>query len=208
MTFEDSQKATLHFLNTIDDKGLYKYNGEYFDEEFHANFQKFAVSFEKVFSDIVKYALTKSNSEQKDWLSFMLFVYASSIISYLEYFNKFLKTLINSELVKDGFTEDTTLGSMVYKICKKLGYTDKLWTATFDLFCVDFRNAIAHQHYQISDGVLTIYPKNDKKKHIFDTEKLMDYSDELNGILSGLLEFNKKKLEEMNKEIVEFEKKI
>ena len=41
MTKEESHKATLQFLNTIDKEGLYHYNSKYFDEAFSENFMNF-----------------------------------------------------------------------------------------------------------------------------------------------------------------------
>ena len=197
MTRESAHKDTLDFMNTIDEKGLFQPNPEYMDKESLDNFTKFVNAFSNTYSELGKKA-TSFDTEFDEVMIFFIYSEVSFVITNLELVKKLLKYLVNPKLLKDGFDEDTTLGKMIYKICKKLEYSDTLWTATFNLFHVDFRNAIAHHHYLISKDGITIYPNNEEKKRDYSIEQLKDDTSNIQGILNGLGEFVNMKTAEIN----------
>lgn len=221
MTKESSHKDTLHFMNTIDEEGLFHYNYEYIGKEFLNNFSKFTKAFGNTYSELGK-KVTDFETEHDQVMIFFIYSEVSFVITNLELVKKLLKYLVNPTLLKDGFDEDTTLGQMVYKICKKLRYSDKLWDATFDLFHVDFRNAIAHQHYLISKDGITIYPNNEEKERDYSIEQLKEDSSNVQGVLEAIGEFmneksagmdaiaeeNERRTKELMKQKEELDKKL
>jgi len=205
MTKESSHKEILQLMKTVDEKGLFQINSEYVEKEFLENFQKFVKAFTNTYVELGKKA-TSFETEEDDVLIFFIYAEVSFVITHLELVKKLLKYLVNPSLLQNGFDEETTLGQMVHRICKKLGFSGKSWDSTFALFHVDFRNAIAHQHYLISKDGIVLYP-NKKNQRSYSIKELQEDASDVQGILEGLKEFVTLKTAEIDAEADKNERK-
>lgn len=160
---DSNYQAVLVILNDIEAKGLYKFNKEYHDEKFFINFIEFEKSFTNSFEKVIQ-KIDAFETEKDEIVFFTVYSLMSYVNSHLQVFEKFLKIIINSAMIKGSFDEDTQLSQMIRKICNKMQYTEKLKNSIRGLFLVDFRDAIAHQKYIIKDGTITIYPKDQREQ--------------------------------------------
>lgn len=160
---DSNYQAVLVILNDIEAKGLYKFNKEYHDEKFFINFIEFEKSFTNSFEKVIQ-KIDAFETEKDEIVFFTVYSLMSYVNSHLQVFEKFLKIIINSAMIKGSFDEDTQLSQMIRKICNKMQYTEKLKNSIRGLFLVDFRDAIAHQKYIIKDGAITIYPKDQREQ--------------------------------------------
>ena len=160
---DSNYQAVLVILNDIEAKGLYKFNKEYHDEKFFINFIEFEKSFTNSFEKVIQ-KIDAFETEKDEIVFFTVYSLMSYVNSHLQVFEKFLKIIINSAMIKGSFDEDTQLSQMIRKICNKMQYTEKLKNSIRGLFLVDFRDAIAHQKYIIKDGAITIYPKDHREQ--------------------------------------------
>ena len=160
---DSNYQAVLVILNDIEAKGLYKFNKEYHDEKFFINFIEFEKSFTNSFEKVIQ-KIDAFETEKDEIVFFTVYSLMSYVNSHLQVFEKFLKIIINSAMIKGSFDEDTQLSQMIRKICNKMQYTEKLKNSIRGLFLVDFRDAIAHQKYIIKDGTITVYPKDQREQ--------------------------------------------
>jgi hypothetical protein len=160
---DSNYQAVLVILNDIEANGLYKFNKEYHDEEFFINFIEFEKSFTNSFEKVIQ-KIDAFETEKDEIVFFAVYSLMLYVNSHLQVFEKFLKIIINSAMIKGSFDEDTSLSQMIRKICNKMQYTEKLKNSIRGLFLVDFRDAIAHQKYIIKDGAITIYPKDQREQ--------------------------------------------
>jgi hypothetical protein len=160
---DSNYQAVLVILNDIEANGLYKFNKEYHDEKFFINFIEFEKSFTNSFEKVIQ-KIDVFETEKDEIVFFTVYSLMSYVNSHLQVFEKFLKIIINSAMIKGSFDEDTQLSQMIRKICNKMQYTEKLKNSIRGLFLVDFRDAIAHQKYIIKDGTITIYPKDQREQ--------------------------------------------
>jgi len=204
---EESKEASLHFFNTIEERGLYEYNSEYYDTEFFVNFRDSMLAYRDSFAEVdtlEKFSIaTKEQMEIFKIISFVNFINMN-----LEVVKKYLKVLIKNGNDGIEFDENTTLGQIIKKTCNKIDYSEELKNATFDLFCVDFRNAIAHQHYLISEKEIVIYPKDDVKKKTYEVQDLVSLSYQVSGLYNTITEFADKKAEEKFRKLVKLRKQL
>jgi len=120
-----------------------------------------------------------------DVVVFGEFVFLNYVVTNLEIIKKHLK-LLTKRIEID---ENTTLGQLISKICKKLKLLGKQRDDIFTLFCIDFRNAIAHQHYLMSEKGIIIYPNDIKKKRILSIIDLQNMESQVQGIEEGFKEY-------------------
>ncbi|WP_428324122.1 hypothetical protein [Nitrosopumilus sp.] len=190
MVYDDSNyRATLVILNDIEKKKLYHFNSKYHDEQFFRNFIDFQKSFSQVFAETIR-KLDDFETKRDDVIIFVVYSMMSYINSHLKVFEKFLKIIIDSNKLKGGFDENTTLGQILKKTCNKMQYNPKLKNAIRGLFLADFADAIASQQFQIlKDGHLMIFPKDENKKKLFTIDELYDDSLQVRSIFDAMLDW-------------------
>ena len=192
----------MQFFDSIFENGLYDYNKEYYDKEFDENFRKTIHSINVSFKDIEENTkLNLSTEEQMEIFKIITFV--NFINMNLETVKKYLKMMIKKGNDGIKFDENTTLGQMIKRICDKIGYSGKTKESIFDLFCVDFRNAIAHQHYLVFKNGITIYPKESSKRKDFDQKSLGDLGMHVTGLYNAINKFGNNR---GNEKVVELKK--
>jgi len=182
---DSNYQAVLVILKDIEEKGLYQFNKEYFDELFFINFIEFEKSFVTSFEKIIQKIDTLESG--KDEMSFFaVYSLASYVNSHLQVFEKFLKIIINPKMIKGGFDENTPLSQMIRKICNKMQYSEKLKNAIRGMFLVDFSDAMTHQRYQISkNGTILIYPNKQ-----ITLNDLYDYSLQVSLMFHAMLDWS------------------
>lgn len=177
-------------LNDIESKGLIQFNKEYHDEEFFKNF----IQFKKAFSHSMGELINKSEmfqTKQSEMNIFTMYLELSYINSHLDTIKKFLKIIINPIKLEEGFGKNTTLEQMVKRICKKMGYSEKLQNSIQGLFLLNFRNAVTQQQYRIyKSGQIVIYPNNEKMKEHLNIKDLADISIQSTEILDAMLDWS------------------
>jgi len=159
MTIQEINKITAKFLDTLEEKKIYKFNSKFFHEQTSKieNHKKrntiIANALEKVIKLIQNSNLT---GEEKT-----VFINQNGIwffSSNLELIKTFLMMIVDEQKII--FNEHTTYGRFLRSICDKIGYDDKLRNELFDTFYVDFRNAVFHNNYDVTiDGISYEKPK-------------------------------------------------
>ena len=190
MSLDPNYKATFVILNDIESHGLIQFNKEYQDEEFLKNFIQFKRAFSHSISELVS-KLDSFQTRQEETIIFTIYSELSFINSHLDVIMNFLKTIINSSKIKDGFDENTTLEEMLKRICNKMQYTEKLKNSIKGLFLENFRYAITHQQFLIQKkGQIIIYPKDENKKQILNIKNLDDNAVQVTEILDAMMDWS------------------
>jgi len=190
-SFENGQISAMLFLNTIKDANLLCWNKKFIDEEYYDNFVNFENDFEYVFTKIEDDGKNVDNEEEKRKnLVFSIYVRYNYVVSHLEILNKLLKILV-CQKPNLKFNEGTTLPQMITMICEKIKCSKQTIKITKESFYTDFRNAIAHHSFLISEHGITIHPNDIKKKMTYDIFDLQELNVHVKGLLSGFNEFAK-----------------
>ena len=138
MTIEGVKKATEHFLKTLDEEKIFKFNSELWNEhsEDYHNFTSrryiFFKALQKITDKIEDGILSDEESE-----TFMVQIQVWSLSSALEWIKIILTVMVNPKMVVLD-PEKLMLGQVIKAICKKIRYDEKLTNKTFDNFMVDF----------------------------------------------------------------------
>lgn len=190
MSLDPNYKATFVILNDIESHGLVQFNKAYHDEEFFKNFIQFKRAFSHSISELVS-KLDSFQTRQEETVIFTIYSELSFINSHLDVIEKFLKTIISTSKIKDGFDENTTLEEMLKRICNKMQYPEKLKNSIKGLFLVDFRHAISHQRFLIQkNGHVVIYPNDEDKKQILNIKDLADGALQVTEILDAMVDWS------------------
>ena len=122
----------------------------------------------------------------------MIYVRYNYVISHLEVINKLLKLMICKK-PKLEYKKQTTLPQLISMICDNLGHSENWsenWSErTKETFHPKFKNAIAHHVFLINEDGITIYPDDIKKKETYDIFALQELNAQVQGLLSGFVEF-------------------
>ena len=204
MTIDGIKKAVNEFLETLVEEEIYKFNSKLFQEYF-LKIKNF-VSSNKIITNTFEKTvdlLLKSDLPKNDRQIFIHQVGIWSFSSNLEMIKTYLKIIIDNKKIP--FNENTTYGRLLGMICDEIGYNTKLRNTIFDIFYVDFRNAIFHNNYDITmDGIS--YDKQGQTINLT-TEELTNYIYEAKTIFDTIGNFLDKKSEELNKKAEELENK-
>ncbi|MHA7647029.1 hypothetical protein [Nitrosopumilus sp. S4] len=207
MSQDPNYKAILVILDDIEKHGLVQFNKQYCDEGFFRNFMDFQTSFSNSISKIVS-KLDPFESNYDEMIVFTIYSQLSFINSHFIIINLFLKIITNSDKLKGGFDENTTLSNMIKKICNKMQYPEKLKKSIRGLFLQDFREAISNQQYRIDKkGIIVIYPNDPILKKNLSLIDLADYSLQIMSIFDAMMDWangnnHKNKKEEKVENIV------
>ena len=189
-SFDDGQKSSMVFLSELKDEKLICWNRVSLEEEeFYANFVKFQNDFESVFTKMELDTKKITNQEEKRQnIVFMIYVRFNYIISNLEIINKLLKLMVCKK-PKLEHKKNTTLPQLIRMICEQGEYSKNYAERTEETFCTNFRNAIAHHAFLITETGMTIFPDDIKKKKTYDIFALDELNAHVKGLLSGFEEF-------------------
>jgi len=128
-----------------------------------------------------------------------------SLASALELVKLLLIVLVNpKKVILD--PEKLMYGQVIKAICKEIGYDEKLKNKIFDYFMVDFRNAIFHNKYNITNNGIT-YKNFENQSISFTNEHLNEKNNEATEIFKTISAFADKKAYEINKLSDELERK-
>ncbi len=206
MTVEDVKKATEHFLKTIEEENIFKFNSELWANysEHYKNFTYrrnfFLKTLQKIANKINDGALSDEEAQ-----IFMVQIQVWSLASALELVKLLLIVLVNpKKVILD--PEKLMYGQVIKAICKEIGYDEKLRNKTFDNFMVDFRNAIFHNKYNITNNGI-IYKNFENQSISFTNEHLNEKNNEATEIFKTISAFADKKAYEINKQSDELERK-
>ena len=72
MNKQESHKDTLEFLKTFDDRDIFDYNADYYDEDFFLNFSKNSVSNSRVLTKIT--SKFQSDASETDMMELVIFI--------------------------------------------------------------------------------------------------------------------------------------
>ena len=188
--FDDGQKSSMVFLSELKDEKMICWNhSDLIDEEFYANFTNFEKDFESVFTKIELDSKNITNKEEKrQTLVFMIYSRYNKIVSNLEVINKLLKLMVCKK-PKLEHKKQTTLPQLISMICDNGGYSKNYTEKTKEMFCINFRNAIAHHAFLITEDGMTIFPDDIKKKTTYKFSDLQELNAHVKGLLSGFEEF-------------------
>lgn len=188
MTFQTAHDSAIKLLETMDINDLVCWNRKFFNAEFFENYIKFEGDFESTFTQLGLDGITLDTEKKRQRIVFAIFTTFSYIVSHLEILNKFLR-IVTCQKPKLQFDENTTLPYMLDMICGKIGYNKKETKSIRDIFYTDFRNAISHHDYLISEEIMTIFPADIKKKKTIDLDGLAQINDNVKGLLAGFKDF-------------------
>ena len=102
MSFDPNYKATLLILNDLESKGLIQFNKEYHDKEFFRIFMQIRKAFLHSISELIS-KLDSFLTKQDKINLFLTFSESSYINLHLDAIKKFLKIIINSLKLEEGF---------------------------------------------------------------------------------------------------------
>jgi len=197
MTVEGIRKATEHFLKTMDEKGVYKINSEFFNEnvDYHKNWSSRRNSFNIVLKKITQLINGKITNEEAGLFMIQLMIW--NLASMLELFKFFLIVITNKERVV--FNPDKSMyGQVIEAICKEIGFDDKTRKTILDTFMVDFRNAIFHNNYSIGNSSVS-YKNHDRQEVLLSLDQLNERNSEATVMFEVISGFAEKKNKELEK---------
>lgn len=206
MTVEEIRKTTTDFLNTLDKQNLIKFNSILWRNKFTKNYACrtpiYLDTLHKIIekTDEGKLGIRASN-EAINIFIFMNIVYF--IVSGLEYIKKLLNVLIDKE--KISFSNNITYGKLLVILCDKLKYTETQKKSILDNFFLNFRNAISHIQYSITNTGVSV-EIDDRTIH-YDIKALNQIVNEVTTIFNVFDEFANKKSLELENESIKLEKK-
>jgi len=206
VTVEGIRKATEHFLKTIEEENIFKFNSEVWDQysEHYNNWLYRINSFTKTLQKIVN-KIDDGTLSDEESVNFMVQLQLWHLASTLELAKFFFMVLVNPDKVTFD-PEKLMYGHVIKTICKAIGFDKKLQKITLDSFMVDFRNAIFHNKYNIlRNGI--VYKNYENKSMYLTNDQLNEKINEANEIFRTIKDFADKKTNELNKQADELEKK-
>ena len=206
MTIEGIRKATEYFLKTIEEENIFKFNSELWAKyaEHYKNFTSRRNLFFKTLQKIGN-KINDGTLSDEEAQTFMVQIQVWSLASALELVKLLLIVLVNpKKVILD--PEKLMYGQVIKAICKEIRYDENLKNKTFDNFMVDFRNAIFHNKYNITNNGI-IYKNFENQSISFTNEQLNEKNNEATEIFKTISEFADKKASEINEQTDELERK-
>ena len=202
MTVEEVSNAIKHFLETLEEEKIYKFNAELWNEKKDEieNTAKRLRAFVQSFKKIADSGLDNIDISDEGKIIFLIQNRVWIIASFLEMVKNFLILFIDTERCDKFDSETVMYGRLIKILCKAIGYNKKLRDITFDIFLVDFRNAIFHNKYEFNNDGMT-YENYDKKNIFLSFEQIAEKNNEAKAIFDTITSFTNDKTDEIESKL-------